>query len=98
MTISPELAMVDTNVLVYAYYEDTPAYPPPARRVSPPRPYPGGRGGSLDEPRGVCRVLCGDYQSPTRQHPLYPGRSARRTREDSSPPWLDTPAGAVGRG
>jgi toxin-antitoxin system PIN domain toxin len=27
MTISPELAMVDTNVLVYAYYEDTPQYP-----------------------------------------------------------------------
>ena len=25
--ISPELAMVDTNVLVYAYYEDVPQYP-----------------------------------------------------------------------
>jgi toxin-antitoxin system PIN domain toxin len=27
MTISPELAMLDTNVLVYAYYEDAPQYP-----------------------------------------------------------------------
>jgi predicted nucleic acid-binding protein len=27
MTISPDLAMVDTNVLVYAYFEDTPQYP-----------------------------------------------------------------------
>ncbi len=27
MTISPELAMLDTNVLVYAYYEDVPQYP-----------------------------------------------------------------------
>jgi toxin-antitoxin system PIN domain toxin len=27
MTISPELTMLDTNVLVYAYYEDAPQYP-----------------------------------------------------------------------
>jgi predicted nucleic acid-binding protein len=27
MTISPELAMLDTNVLIYAYYEDAPQYP-----------------------------------------------------------------------
>jgi hypothetical protein len=27
MTISPELALLDTNVLVYAYYEDAPQYP-----------------------------------------------------------------------
>lgn len=27
MTISPELAMLDTNILVYAYYEDAPQYP-----------------------------------------------------------------------
>ena len=27
MTISPDLVMLDTNVLVYAYYEDTPQYP-----------------------------------------------------------------------
>ena len=27
MTISPELAMLDTNVLVYAYYEDAPHTP-----------------------------------------------------------------------
>jgi predicted nucleic acid-binding protein len=26
MTISPELAMLDTNVLIYAYYEDAPQY------------------------------------------------------------------------
>ena len=27
MTISPELAMLDTNILVYAYYEDAAHYP-----------------------------------------------------------------------
>ena len=27
MTISPELAMLDTNVLIYAYYEDAAQYP-----------------------------------------------------------------------
>jgi predicted nucleic acid-binding protein len=27
MTISPELAMLNTNVLIYAYYEDAPQYP-----------------------------------------------------------------------
>jgi predicted nucleic acid-binding protein len=27
MTISPELAMLDTNALIYAYYEDAPQYP-----------------------------------------------------------------------
>jgi predicted nucleic acid-binding protein len=27
MTISPELAMLDTNVLVSVYYEDAPQYP-----------------------------------------------------------------------
>jgi toxin-antitoxin system PIN domain toxin len=27
MTISPEVAMHDTNVLIYAYYEDAPQYP-----------------------------------------------------------------------
>jgi predicted nucleic acid-binding protein len=27
MTISPELVMLDTNVLIYAYYEDAPQSP-----------------------------------------------------------------------
>jgi predicted nucleic acid-binding protein len=27
MTTSPELAMLDTNVLIYAYYEDVPQHP-----------------------------------------------------------------------
>ena len=27
MTISPDLVMLDTNVLIYAYYEDAPQYP-----------------------------------------------------------------------
>ena len=36
MTISPKLTMLDTNVLVYAYYEDIPQYSatfPPLERA-----------------------------------------------------------------
>jgi hypothetical protein len=35
MTISPDLVMLDTNVLAYAYYEDTPQYPAASVPLSP---------------------------------------------------------------
>jgi hypothetical protein len=37
MTISPDLVMLDTNVLVYAYYEDTPNTPPRFLSLTVPR-------------------------------------------------------------
>jgi hypothetical protein len=85
MTISPELAMVDTNVLTYAYCEDAP-------HVAPRFPYltvPKRPAVSLCDPPGAGRVLCGYHQSPLRLQAIA---CSRHLRLPSGGIWRHSPA------